>query len=361
MKMNRKIIFDFLKNLIFGLLLAICSFLISSIICSFIFYQRINRIYQIFLTNASLTDLELRQTLETSIDRSTKIKKNLFFLILGTDLMENRTSPPLTDTMMVANLNLETNQINLLSLPRDLYLKDYKTKINSLYYYSQKRNEPNFVTDAIGKLINQKIDYTVVVSLDQIKDFIDLIGGLEIEIEHGFIDEKFPREDVNFNLEKNPKKWYKTVEFKPGPQTLNGTKALEYIRSRYSMSSEGNDISRNQRQQDIIKALPNNLFNKIYQPKTNPNLINVKLAGELWKYYQDNFNQNISITELLALGIYQFQNRNFDLKFNQSHLTIYPDQKDGLLINPPISKYEQWAYEIKNQSEFDKFIQNCFQ
>lgn len=362
MKMNRKNIFILFKNIIFGIFLAFCSLLISLLICGFIFYQKLNAIYQTFLNEAQVSDLELRQTLETSINQSQNVKKNLFFLIMGVDSMQNRTSPPLTDTIIIANLNLENKKINLLSLPRDLYLKEYQTKINALYYYSKERNEPQFATQIISELIKKEIDYTLVLELDQVKNLINLINGLNLEIKHGFVDEKFPREDVNFDTEKNPDNWYKTIEFKTGWQTLNGTQALEYIRSRYSGDEEGNDISRNQRQQDIIKALPNNLLKKIYQPQNNPNFINVELLGKLWKFYQDNFNEDLPITDLLALVINQIQNEqlNINFQFNQFHLASYPDDENGVIVNPPVAKYQQWVYEIKNQKQFDNFIIECF-
>ncbi len=39
----------------------------------------------------------------------------------------------LTDTIMVASYNLKTNQVYLISIPRDLWLPSFKAKANAIY------------------------------------------------------------------------------------------------------------------------------------------------------------------------------------------------------------------------------------
>jgi len=108
-----------------------------------------------------------------------KFKDNLlrlYFIENGIDLpdsLEKRTSPPLTDSILILNINLEKQKINLLSLPRDLYLKDYKSKINALYYYEQQQQKPQMATEIISSLIQKPIDCTVILQLNQIKELID--------------------------------------------------------------------------------------------------------------------------------------------------------------------------------------------
>jgi len=358
--MNKKKWFYILKISCFSFLTALIAFLISIIINSYLLYNKLSNIYQIFLQNALIDNQTFQNILRTGLENQTN-NKNLTFLILGLDSLEKRTSPPLTDSILILNINLEKQKINLLSLPRDLYLKDYKSKINALYYYEQQQQKPQMATEIISSLIQKPIDYTVILQLNQIKELIDLIGGLDINLQHSFIDKKFPLENVDFDLEKNPEKWYETIEFQAGFQTLSGKQTLQYMRSRYSQDAEGNDQSRNQRQQEIIKAFVPNLINKIYQPKKNPNLLDFALLGKLWNFYQTNFNQYFSIQDLITLTADIIQNKKINFNFNQCYLTIYPDSNDGVLFSPPVQKYQQWVYEIYRPQEFNKLIQQCWQ
>ncbi len=358
--MNKKKWFYILKISCFSFLTALIAFLISIIINSYLLYNKLSNIYQIFLQNALIDNQTFQNILRTGLENQTN-NKNLTFLILGLDSLEKRTSPPLTDSILILNINLEKQKINLLSLPRDLYLKDYKSKINALYYYEQQQQKPQMATEIISSLIQKPIDYTVILQLNQIKELIDLIGGLDINLQHSFIDKKFPLENVDFDLEKNPEKWYETIEFQAGFQTLSGKQTLQYMRSRYSQDAEGNDQSRNQRQQEIIKAFVPNLINKIYQPKKNPNLLDFALLGKLWNFYQTNFNQYFSIQDLITLTADIIQNKKINFNFNQCYLTIYPDNNDGVLFSPPVQKYQQWVYEIYRPQEFNKLIQQCWQ
>src|SRR5258708_2832569 len=67
-----------------------------------------------------------------------QIDDRVNFLVLGTDNLANRGhAVSLTDTMLVASINLKTGAIHLYSIPRDLWIPDYKTKTNPLYTYEQ--------------------------------------------------------------------------------------------------------------------------------------------------------------------------------------------------------------------------------
>jgi len=272
------------------------------------------------------------------------------FLVLGVDSLETRGDvPPLSDTMMLMSLNLKTGQINTLSLPRDLWSEAYKTKINALLAYGSEQTPDNpreFPEKVIEELTAIDIHHTIVLSMEELSQLIDLAGGVEVEIETSFIDSEFPRTDVAITKETDPAKLYETVAFKQGSELMNSERALKYIRSRKSEDDQGTDISRGQRQQQVIRALFNKLSN-IRQFIDDP-----ASAGELYKYYVDNFDQYLDVEELISTVAMLAPVRN-QIKFKGDSLSIYPEDKNGVITNPPIWQYQgQWIYEIRDLENF---------
>jgi len=172
------------------------------------------------------------------------------FLILGIDRRPSEETM-LTDTMIMVVVNSKTGDYLLLSLPRDLWIESLKTKINALYYYGKKA-DPNDGSDLVRKKVEEifdwKIDYTAVVTMDSVKELVDLLGGVKIEVERAFTDDEFPKDDGSFEV--------KTISFEKGSQTLDGEMALQFIRSRKSKDLvEGTDEARQIRQKKVIMAI----------------------------------------------------------------------------------------------------------
>jgi anionic cell wall polymer biosynthesis LytR-Cps2A-Psr (LCP) family protein len=124
-----------------------------------------------FKLHAKLTDrtaIELVRTgLNTPVTQENG-RKNI--LLLGTDALANREGDPvLTDTMILFSLNLTNGTLTAISLPRDLWSVEYKTKINSLYEYGKDRypDEPErFPTEVITQMTNVPVHHTIVLSLE---------------------------------------------------------------------------------------------------------------------------------------------------------------------------------------------------
>jgi LCP family protein required for cell wall assembly len=288
------------------------------------------------------------------------------WLILGVDSLSTRGNvPPLTDTMLLGSFDLKNKKINLLSLPRDLWLDDVQTKINALYAYGLEKDPTNptaLVTNTLSSTLNIPIHQVVVISLDQLKTLIDLVGGVKIVIPIGFTDTQFPRTDVDIAVVHDPKLLYETVTFTAGDQVLSGEMSLKYIRSRHSGDSAGTDTARGERQQLVLTSLVSQL--------TDPQLYKTKptLALDLWQWYQQNFSSQIGLSELTSLAkpfIYpeivapeiirhQVSIAVVNKKTNQ---VVEP----GVLTNPPVkpTKYQgQWVYIINNLENFQAEIKS---
>ena len=197
-------------------------------------------------------------------ENTKKDLKEIKVLVLGvsTDL-----DSELTDTIMVASYNPNTQKANLLSIPRDTFTgKNSKKaiasqKINSLYNINRT---PEKTLAAINELTGLDIKYYVVVKTEALIKLVDAIGGVTFNVP---IDMKYddPTQDLHINL-------------KAGEQVLNGDKAEQLLRWRHSNNIKGvgmttypseygnDDFGRMRTQRDFIIATlkqtlkPSNIF-----------------------------------------------------------------------------------------------------
>jgi len=196
----------------------------------------------------------------------------LTFLILGLDeRADERTL--LTDTMILITVDAKSGNYFLVSIPRDLWLDDLQTKINALYFYGKEKN-PNdgveLVKTKVQEIFGAEINYTFLLKMDEIKDLVDLLGGVEIDIERSFVDEEYPLDDGSYQV--------KTIKFEAGRQILTGERALEFIRSRKSKDEiEGTDEARQKRQRKIIFALKERILNPRF-------FLDSRKLGEIYKF-----------------------------------------------------------------------------
>lgn len=204
--------------------------------------------------------------LATVVGHNENTKKNLKeikVLILGvsTDL-----DSELTDTIMVASYNPNTQKANLLSIPRDTFTGKYKSKatasqkINALYNLNKN---PQETLDAVNKITGLDIQYYVLVRTEALIKLVDAIGGVEFNVP---IDMKY--DDPTQNLH---------IDLKSGLQKLDGDKAEQLLRWRHSNYKNGvmttypseygnDDFGRMRTQRDFIVATlkqtlkPGNIF-----------------------------------------------------------------------------------------------------
>ena len=264
------------------------------------------------------------------------------FLILGLDEIEGqRDGSNLTDTMIIVSYSLEDNVLHLISLPRDLWLDAYKTKINAIYYYGEISEEitgRQFSAAVVEEVTGLPIHHVVPIKLEILSELINILGGVTIEIPATFTDTKFPRADVDIETTSDPGLLYETITFEKGVYEMDGVTALKYIRTRQSDDlDEGTDIARSRRQQQLIKAITQ----KIQQKEI---LRDPHKLGSLYKWFQDNLiTDSFTLTQAIALSKV---NKATVPKIEPVSLPIQAEESDtGLLYHPPTVKYQQWVYE----------------
>ncbi len=344
----------FFKTAALSLVFASAMLLITGLIVGLWGYGQFNQ----FLREAGLTKQEFSETINTGLQQepeATNHYKNI--LLLGTDSTAERgEAPPLTDTMMLLAINTDHGTINTLPLPRDLWNEDYQTKINALYAYGYERypdRPEQFAEEVVETMTAVEIHHTVTLSLAQLEDLIDLVDGITVEVEQGFTDPLFPRSGVDISS-NNQEELYETVTFEEGEQTMSGETALKYIRSRHSEDEQGHDLARGLRQQQVISAL----FAKLMDYKfmiTHP-----EVAGELYRFYEDNFAAQLPLTELISTAKTLLPHRR-NLAFESHQLTdVDDDPEEGVLDNPPrLATYQyQWVYVIDDEERFQEVVQS---
>ena len=111
----------------------------------------------------------------------------------------------------------------------------------------------------------------------------------------------------------------------------NGESALEFVRSRHGVGSEGSDFARSRRQQLVISALKDKAFS--LGVILNP----VKLIG-VYNILKANINTNIDVEKIddfikLARKLQDGEIKNYVIDQGNE-----ADKRFGLLKNPPITE-----------------------
>lgn len=174
-----------------------------------------------------------------------KDNKTINILLLGLDEgdLENRAGPKRSDTMMVASINPVDKTINMLSIPRDSKVsipgRSGYDKITHAFFYGG----PKLAVRTVEDNFHIPINYYTVIDWKAFIEVIDILGGVDINVEHD-MDYEDPYENLYIHLSK-------------GYQHLNGEQAGQYVRFRHD---ELGDIGRVQRQEVFLKALNSQLF-----------------------------------------------------------------------------------------------------
>jgi len=130
-----------------------------------------------------------------------------------------------TDVLIFAQMNLITNTINMVQIPRDTYvdINHIDKKINSAYGYNK---EEQLFKEVSYILPGVEIDKYMLVNIKGFREIIDAIGGVEFNVPANLKYDD-PYQDLHIDLNK-------------GMQNLNGKKAEQLVRFR--KDNDGNDI-----------------------------------------------------------------------------------------------------------------------
>ncbi len=212
-------------------------------------------------------------------------------LVLGIDQRCEEDGPTRTDTMMVLTMDPVGLNAAILSLPRDLWVEIpgfQVDKINQAHFlgevYEYPGGGPALAVETVESALGIKIDYFATVNFDAFVEFVDEIGGIDVEVPETIDDTTYP--DSCYG--------YDPFFIRAGNHHLDGQDALKYARTRATF---GGDVDRAGRQQQVILAVRDRVLrlNMVAQLLTK--------APELWRIFQQNVVTNLSLNEAIQLGL----------------------------------------------------------
>lgn len=152
-----------------------------------------------------------------------------------------------TDCIIVASLNNETKEIKMVSVYRDTLLdlsEETYQKCNAAYSYGG----PVMAINMLNMNLDLDIEDYVTVDFGAIADAIDLLGGVEIDIQE---EEIAPlNKYINETARSAGKEAHRVDQ--SGLQLLDGSQATTYARIR---STAGGDFTRTERQRLVIEKM----------------------------------------------------------------------------------------------------------
>lgn len=203
-----------------------------------------------------------------------EINDSILFLVMGIDAEDTDEYRGIrTDTMMLTNIDLETGEVNILSLPRDLRveIRGRMDKLNHAHSY----DGPELTVRTVRDFLNIDLEHYVRIDYRAVKEIVDAIGGVEIDVH---------RRMYYSRPNQNPPLY---IDLQPGLQTLNGDEALQFLRWRQNQDGSGyveGDIGRIEAQQRFVEEL----IKQSLQPK---NIIKLPtFINAYWDYVDTNLS-----------------------------------------------------------------------
>ena len=218
--------------------------------------------------------------LATAVGHDENTKKNLGeFKCLVLGISTDEEGALLTDTIMVASYNPNTQKATLLSIPRDTYTGNTPSratayeKINSVY---SRHEDPQDVLDEVNEITGLNLEYYVIVKTEGFIKLVDAIGGVTFNVP---IDMDY--DDTSQDLH---------IHLKAGEQLLDGDKAEQLVRFRHNNDGTSypeeygdNDTGRMRTQREFIMAV-------IQQTAKVENIFKL---GQILEVAQENVITNI--------------------------------------------------------------------
>ncbi len=222
---------------------------------------------------------------------------------------EGHSGAYLTDTIILASLKPSTNEVAFLSIPRDLFvpIPGYGwRKINNANAFGEMTGEngAELTAQVVEEITGQDVHYYGRLDFQGFSKIVDLLGGLEIDVENSFTDYLYP--DWNYG--------YQTISYSKGQQVMDGDTALKYVRSRHGNNGEGSDFARSERQQKVLVAFKNKMLSAstLFNPKKIVDILDsltehTKTDMEVWELLRVanlvmKTNQDEMVSQVLETG-----------------------------------------------------------
>lgn len=250
-------------------------------------------------------------------------KNEILFLLLGVDAKDINQKGTRTDTMMLVNIDFESGKTKILSIPRDTRVDIRGLKGQRKINAAHANGGPELTVKTVKDLLGIELDYFVKVDYKAVKEVVDAIGGVTIDIPKDmYYSDPTADPPLLINLKKGEQ------------QLLDGDKSLQFL--RYRKGYKDADIGRIRAQQQFMKAF----MEQALKPK---NLLKLpKMVSAYYKYV----DTNIPLGTLTKMAF----SAN---KINTENMETATVPGEGKRIG-------KGDYYIYNEAELDTIVNNMF-
>lgn len=249
----------------------------------------------------------------------------------------------LTDAIIFISIDFQKKDVVEVSVPRDIWSSTLKDKINTAYHYGEEKKKGGgliLAKSTVEEVVGQPLHYAYVLDFSGFQKLIDLVGGVDIDVQNSFTDNLYPIPGKENDLCKGDPTFtcrFEKLQFEKGLQHMDGERALKYVRSRQAEGSEGTDFARSKRQQQVISALKN----KLLQPSFFWQ--NLKYIKELFWAFDEATDTDMNLSEqiLFFKSFFKLPEENI----RKLVLDTGDEEKKvkGFLTNPPLWQYNgEW-------------------
>ncbi len=167
-------------------------------------------------------------------------------LTLQSDLADGKWTPGAhrSDTIIVAHISANRQSIQMVSIPRDSWVRvdgfpgdvNGYAKINAAFSWGG----PALAVKTVQQVTGLHIDHVAIIDWTGFRDLSTALGGVRVYIPHTVYDDS------------------QHVTWQQGWQTLEGERALQYVRMRHGLPN--GDFDRIKRQQNFMRAVMDKLL-----------------------------------------------------------------------------------------------------
>ena len=211
---------------------------------------------------------------------------NILFMGLDERDWVEGLGAPRSDTMILFTVDPLSKSAGMISIPRDLWVNipgfGY-SRINTAYSSGEGSKlpggGPGLAMKTVEQLLGVPIQYYAQVDFVAFEEAVDAMGGLELCVSEKILVSVIGKE--------------KKYPIKTGCHTYPGYMVLGYARTR---KTDGGDIDRAERQQQVILALRDQIFS----PENFPHMVSI--APDVYAEASAGLRTNLTFDDALKLG-----------------------------------------------------------
>jgi LCP family protein required for cell wall assembly len=250
------------------------------------------------------------------------------------DLKDGKWTPFIhrSDTLMVAHIPADRKSVQLVSIPRDTWVKidgyPYDNgygKINAAFAFGG----PSLAVKTVQQLTGIQIDHMAVIDWAGFKDLTSAVHGVRVYIPHTFYDDS------------------QRITWTKGWHTFSGQMALAYVRTRHGLAN--GDFGRIDRQQNFLRATMGKVLSETHNP-----IAVTKIVKVITKYLTIDRGWSNGDIINLALSLRNLSSK--DVQFLTAPFGSYGTSQDGQsYVNLAPAQSRELFRDVKND-EVAKYL-----